>query len=165
MRNPEIGSDGRSHRQRRRAPTDPAKVDLCDFSDYNALDPKLLSLPTLVAPPENFARLHARIGTGHKAIESEDHIADACCNLGTLEHDHGKVARAFDCLTTALQHDPRHFESHFNFAYLYFKTEDLRLARVRELAPEDDTPEIGDLLASVQNALKLSVGRRGTTRH
>ena len=71
------------------------------------------------------------------AIESEDYVADAYCNLGILEHEGGEVPRAFDCFATALKDDPRHFESHYNLATLYFETEDLRLARLHyELAAE-----------------------------
>lgn len=65
---------------------DPVKTDLRGFSDYNALDPSLLSMPTLVmhgmhdplAPPENLVKLYTRIKTGHKqwvSVPGGDHAA------------------------------------------------------------------------------------------
>jgi pimeloyl-ACP methyl ester carboxylesterase len=65
---------------------DPVKTDLRGFSDYNALDPSLLTMPTLVihgmhdplAPSENLAKLYTRIKTGHKqwvSVPGGDHAA------------------------------------------------------------------------------------------
>ena len=65
-----------------------------------------------------------------KAIESEDCVADAFCNLGIIESKKGNPARAFDCFTTSLKHDPRHLEAHYNLANLYFEVNDFRLAQV-----------------------------------
>ena len=65
---------------------DPIKTDLRGYSDYNALDPSLLTMPTLVihgahdplAPSENLARLYSRIKTSHKqwvSVPGGDHAA------------------------------------------------------------------------------------------
>lgn len=65
---------------------DPVKTDLRGFSDYNALDPSFLTMPTLVihgardplAPSENLARLYSRIKTSHKqwvSVPGGDHAA------------------------------------------------------------------------------------------
>jgi len=65
---------------------DPVKTDLRGWSDYNELDPALLTMPTLVihgrqdplAPQENLARLYTRIKTGHKqwvSVPGGDHAA------------------------------------------------------------------------------------------
>jgi len=65
---------------------DPVKTDLRAYSDYNALDPALLTMPTLVihgsfdplADSENLARLYMRIGTDHKqwvSVPGGDHAA------------------------------------------------------------------------------------------
>jgi DNA-binding transcriptional MerR regulator len=165
---------------------------------------QLLHLPVKLSPFEQALQLHERSDEGaadayRKAIESEDYVADAYCNLGILEHEGGQVPRAFDCFATALQHDPRHFESHYNLATLYFETEDLRLARlhyelaaevepsfpnlhfnlglvhalrgdlalaarslrhVPELAPDDDTLHVGELLASIERALRTLPNNR-----
>src|SRR6266496_708074 len=65
-----------------------------------------------------------------KAIEEQDCVADAYCNLGIIESQKGNTAKAFGCFTTSLKHDPRHSESHFNLGNLYFEVNDLRLAQV-----------------------------------
>ncbi len=73
----------------------------------------------------------------NKAIQTGDCIADAYCNLGIIESQKGHTAKAFDCFTICLKHDPRHPEAHYNLANLYFDVNDLRLARVHyEIAGE-----------------------------
>jgi DNA-binding transcriptional MerR regulator len=165
---------------------------------------QLLQMPVRLSPFEEALRLHERRDPGaaqayRDAIQADDYVADACCNLGILEYEAERVPGAFDCFTTALKHDPRHFESHFNLAYLYFETEDLRLARlhyelaaeiepsfpnlyfnlglvhamrgdleraetaltrVRELAPDDEALDVGDLLTKIQSALTATRNRR-----
>ncbi len=169
---------------------------------------QLLHLPVKLSPFEKALQLHDRGDEGagdayRVAIESEDYVADAYCNLGILEHEGGEVPRAFDCFATALQDDPRHFESHYNLATLYFETEDLRLARlhyelaaeiepsfpnlhfnlglvhalrgdlalaarslrhVSELAPDEETLHVGDLLASIESALRALPENRHSRR-
>jgi Tfp pilus assembly protein PilF len=65
-----------------------------------------------------------------QAIMEEECAADAFCNLGIIDYEAGNIAGAFDNFTKALGHDPRHFESHFNLAHLYFEEENIRLARL-----------------------------------
>jgi len=64
-----------------------------------------------------------------KAIEEQDCVADAYCNLGIIESQKGNATKAFDCFTTCLKHDPRHSEAHYNLANLYFDLNDFRLAQ------------------------------------
>ena len=74
-----------------------------------------------------------------KAIENHDCESDAFCNLGILESKKGNTAKAFDCFTTSLKHDPRHSEAHYNLANLYFEVNDFRLAQIHyEMAAEVD---------------------------
>src|SRR5882672_2339847 len=74
-----------------------------------------------------------------KAIENQDCVADAYCNLGIIESQRGNTTKAFDCFTTALKHDPRHSEAHYNLGNLYFELNDFRLAQVHyEMAVEVD---------------------------
>ena len=65
---------------------DPVRTDVRSLSDYNALDPALITMPTLVivgefdpiAPAERQAKLFSRIGTGHKqwvSVPGGDHAA------------------------------------------------------------------------------------------
>src|SRR6266496_3227297 len=65
-----------------------------------------------------------------KAIAEQDCVADAYCNLGIIESQKGNTAKAFDCFTTSLKHDPRHSESHYNLSNLYFDVNDLRCALI-----------------------------------
>jgi tetratricopeptide (TPR) repeat protein len=74
-----------------------------------------------------------------QAIAAQDCVADAYCNLGIIESKQGKTAKAFDCFTNCLKHDPRHFESHYNLGNLYFEVNDFRLAQLHyEIAAEID---------------------------
>lgn len=74
-----------------------------------------------------------------KAIEEQDCVADAYCNLGIIESQKGNTAKAFDCFTTSLKHNPRHSEAHFNLGNLYFDANDFRLAQIHfEMAGEVD---------------------------
>jgi tetratricopeptide (TPR) repeat protein len=99
-------------------------------------------LPTAISPFEEALLLDERDDrraeeSYWKAVSEEDLVADAYCNLGIIESKAGEVTRAFDCFTKSLQHDPRHFESHYNLGNLYFEGDNLRLARMHyELAAE-----------------------------
>jgi Flp pilus assembly protein TadD len=74
-----------------------------------------------------------------KAIEAQDSVADAYCNLGIIESRNGNMTRAFDCFTSSLKHDPRHSEAHYNLGNLYFELNDFRLAQIHyEMAGEVD---------------------------
>ncbi|HXH18714.1 MAG TPA: tetratricopeptide repeat protein, partial [Chitinophagales bacterium] len=65
-----------------------------------------------------------------QAIREHDYTADAYCNLGIIESKEGNTISAIDCFTTSLMHDPRHLESHFNLANLYFDNNELKLAKL-----------------------------------
>jgi len=74
-----------------------------------------------------------------RAIEEEDCVADAYCNLGIIESQKGNTAKAFDCFTTTLKLVPRHSEAHYNLGNLYFDANDFRLAQIHyEMAREVD---------------------------
>ena len=88
-----------------------------------------------------------------KAIEEQDGVADAYCNLGIIESQKGNTAKAFDCFTTSLKDNPRHSEAHYNLGNLYFEVNDFRLAQVHyEMAAEVDPsfPNVYFNLALVQ---------------
>ena len=107
------------------------------------------------------AELYAR------AIEEDDCVADAYCNLGIIESQKGNTTKAFDCFTTSLKHDPRHSEAHYNLGNLYFDVNDLRLAQIHyEMAGEVDPsfPNVYFNLALVQainNDLAAAVSALG----
>ena len=88
-----------------------------------------------------------------KAIEEQDCVADAYCNLGIIESKKGNHPKAFDCFTTSLKHDTRHFEAHFNLGNMYFDASDYRLAQLHyEIAATIDPsfPNLYFNLALVQ---------------
>jgi tetratricopeptide (TPR) repeat protein len=103
---------------------------------------QVLKLPSNISPFEEALLLDERgdaraEAAYHEAIEQGDGVADAYCNLGIIESQQGRTAKAFDCFTRSLEHDPRHFESHYNLGNLYFDAGDLRLAKMHfELAAE-----------------------------
>lgn len=65
-----------------------------------------------------------------KAIEQEDCIADAYCNLGILEWQTGNFNKAIDRFTSALRYDPRHYQAHYNLANLYAEAGNYKLAKI-----------------------------------
>jgi len=74
-----------------------------------------------------------------RAIDENDCVADAYCNLGILQSKHGETAQAFDSFTKSLAQNPRHFEAHYNLGNLYSNVEDHRLAQVHyQIAAEID---------------------------
>jgi Flp pilus assembly protein TadD len=88
-----------------------------------------------------------------KAIDEQDSVADAYCNLGIIESKQGNTARAFDCFTTSLKHNPRHFEAQYNLGNMYFDIDDFRLAQIHyEMAARVDPafPNVYFNLALVQ---------------
>src|SRR6187551_913576 len=70
----------------------------------------------------------ARIGY-LQAIEQEDSMADAYCNLAIIESLEGAHAKAIDSFTNCLKIDPRHFEAHYNLANLYGEIGNFPLAK------------------------------------
>ncbi len=99
-----------------------------------------------------------------KAIDEQDCVADAYCNLGILESKQGNSSKAFDCFTTSLKHNPRHFEAHYNLGNMYFDVSDFRLAQIHyEIAGTVDPtfPNLYFNLALVQainNELAAAIG-------
>src|SRR5215469_9190489 len=65
-----------------------------------------------------------------QAINSNESVADAYCNLGIIQSKQGLTSKAFDSFTKSLSHNPRHFEAHYNLGNLYFEANDCGLAQV-----------------------------------
>jgi Flp pilus assembly protein TadD len=98
-----------------------------------------------------------------KAIEDQDCVPDAYCNLGIIESQKGNTAKAFGCFTTCLKHNPRHSEAHYNLGNLYFEVNDFRLAQIHyEMACEVD-PSFANvyfnlaLVQAINNDLAVAV--------
>jgi tetratricopeptide (TPR) repeat protein len=79
-----------------------------------------------------------------KAIEEQDCIADAYCNLGVIESQKGNTIKAFDCFTTSLKHDARHSEAHYNLGNLYFDANDFNLAQTHYEMATQVEPAFGN---------------------
>jgi len=91
-----------------------------------------------------------------KAISNGDSVADAYCNLGILESKAGETEKAFDCFTKSLKEDPRHLESHYNLANLYFDMDNLRLAQQHyEIATQID-PKFPNIYFNLGLVLAIS---------
>lgn len=74
-----------------------------------------------------------------RAIDEGDCVADAFCNLGIIRYHAEEIEDAVECFTRALAVEPRHFESHFNLANLFFDRGELEAATVQyELAASID---------------------------
>lgn len=127
-------------RAKKKRLTDPEKKDQLNL--FLKSNPNILNLQVDLTPFEQALILDERgdhqAGEAYaRAISAGDSIADAYCNLGIIESREARSAKAFDCFTQALKNEPRHFESHYNLANLYFDLGDLRLAQVHyELAAE-----------------------------
>jgi tetratricopeptide (TPR) repeat protein len=109
---------------------------------FTARPAEVLRFPANISPFEEAVLMDERDDSRaeklyRRAISDGDFVADAYCNLGIMESRAGRITKAFDCFTRALEHDPRHFESHYNLGNLYFEDNNLRLARMHfELAAE-----------------------------
>jgi tetratricopeptide (TPR) repeat protein len=121
------------------------KENQAQLNLFSAKSGEIRRLPTNISPFEE-ALLRDEHDDTHaaesyrRAISEGDRTADAHCNLGIIESKAGRTAKAFDCFTKSLEHDPRHFESHYNLGNLYFDADNLRLARMHyELAAEIDS--------------------------
>jgi tetratricopeptide (TPR) repeat protein len=78
-----------------------------------------------------------------KAIDQQESVADAYCNLGILESEEKNFPQAIDYFTKGLKADPRHYESHYNLANLYAEVGNLSLAKLHyelAIAIEPDFP-------------------------
>ncbi len=105
---------------------------------------RIVSLPTRLSPFEEALLLDERGNAGalsayERAIEEGDSVADAYCNLGIIRYHSGNTDAALRCFTDALAREPRHFESHFNLANLFFDRGELQASVVQYgLAAEID---------------------------
>lgn len=97
--------------------------------------PKIFSMAEELSPFELAFKQDEQNNDGAKkaylkAIEKEDRVADAYCNLGIIEAKSGHDVQAIDYFSQALTLFPRHFEAHFNLGNIYFDNENYALARL-----------------------------------
>jgi tetratricopeptide (TPR) repeat protein len=117
-----------------------------DLFSQGSPETNIFTMPSSLSPFEAALMLDERGDPKAKeayqnAVESDDSIADAYCNMGILEYESGNTVKAIDFFTRSLKDDPRHFESHYNLANLYSELGNLPLAKThyefaKELRPD-----------------------------
>ena len=94
------------------------------------------ALDTHETSPESAIKLY------QKSIDLGLQVADSYCNLGILKSQMEDTVGAIDSLTKALEHEPRHFEAHYNLANVYGDSGNPGLAKLHyEIAREIDPTE------------------------
>ena len=88
------------------------QINMFDSPGQGAEPGTVVPLPTGIGPFEEALLLDEQGSDSAadiywKAIEEEDSVADAYCNLGIMESQRGNAAKAIDCFTNSLQQDPR----------------------------------------------------------
>lgn len=79
-----------------------------------------------------------------KAIEKNENQAHALCNLGVLAAHKQNMTEAIDFFSKALVENPRHAESHFNLANVYFACRDYNLAILHYQLVNKISPDFAD---------------------
>ena len=116
----------------------------------NLFKPAHSRIARLLSPFEEALLLHERGDAKaaqlyREAISEGDNLADAYCNLGIIELEQGRIAKALDCFTLALKNEPRHVESHYDLANLYFDAGDLQLAKLHYESAAELEPSFSPL--------------------
>ncbi len=111
----------KARRRSSRLRDDPEQLDLFNAASAG----RIVVLPTRLSPFEEALLLDERGSAAatsayERAISEGDSVADAYCNLGIIHYHEGAVEQAVNSFTSALAEAPRHFESHFNLANLFF---------------------------------------------
>lgn len=91
-----------------------------------------------------------------KAIERDDCVADAYCNLGILNSQEGNYSKAIDCFTLCLKHEPRHYEAHYNLANLYAEAGNYALAKVHYQVSIEIEPAFSNCYFNLGLALAMN---------
>lgn len=116
------------------------KPNLEDFGQLNMFDQipdqtPIVSLPKAGSFFEEALELDETGNPGAEkyyllAIENDQSVEDAYCNLGILKSSQGDLTKAIDYLTQCLKKNPRHFEAHYNLGNVYSDLGNLELAKV-----------------------------------
>lgn len=119
------------------------KPDLEEFGQLNLFEAgKVIDLPGDKSFFEEALQRDER-GDGQAekyyllAIENEECMEDALCNLAVLKSSNGDHISAVDYLTQCLKRSPRHFEAHYNLGNVYSDIGNFELAKAHyELATQ-----------------------------
>jgi tetratricopeptide (TPR) repeat protein len=91
-----------------------------------------------------------------KAIEENDSIADAYCNLGIIESQEGNYPKAIDCFTLCLKHEPRQYEAHYNLANIFVDVGNFALAKIHYKISIEIEPSFTNNYFNLALALAMS---------
>jgi len=123
------------------------KPNLEDFGQLNLFDQLPDTTPVLSLPKSDsfFEEALVLDERGDKeaekyyllAVDNNESVEDALCNLGILKSSQGDLTRSIDYLTQCLKKNPRHFEAHYNLGNVYSELGNLELAKAHyELSTE-----------------------------
>lgn len=127
------------------------KPNLEDFGQLNLFDQPENEAKVINLPKSNGFFEEALIldEEGHPdaekyyllAIENDDLVEDAYCNLGILMSQQLQYSRSISYLSKCLLVNPRHFEAHYNLANVYSEIGNFELAKTHyevsiEIEPE-----------------------------
>lgn len=108
-----------------------------NFGQLDLFEPELKEETNTILLAENLFDLALKLDLHNdptaeryylRAIEKNENKAHALCNLGVIAAHKQKMVEAVDLFSTALVEDPRHCESHFNLANVYFAAGNFSLA-------------------------------------
>jgi len=157
-------------RAKKRKSKDPEKRGQLNlFKPSSGHAARIVSLPSRLSPFEEALMFDERgdpkaTELYERAISEGDSVEDAYCNLGILLSRAGKTEEAFDAFTKSLELNPRHLESHYNLANLYFDVDNLRLARQHyEIAAKID-PDFPNIYFNLGLVLAIAEDLQGAIR-
>jgi tetratricopeptide (TPR) repeat protein len=151
------------------------KVDPEDYGQLNLFNPiqaeaRVISIHGVLTPFEEALKADE---TGNpkvkhlymQAIAKGDCVPDAYCNLGIIECQTGNKATAVDFLTKCLEHNPRHFEAHYNLANIFSEEGNLKLAKFHYQVSIELQPDFGHsfynlgILLAMEGAFREAIGK------
>lgn len=115
----------------------PSSKDQAQLNLFSAAaSGRIVTLPTRLRPFEEALLLDERGSPAaaeayERAIAEGDSVADAYCNLGIIRYHSGGIDEALHCFTQAIASQPRHFETHYNLANLFFDRGELEASSVQ----------------------------------
>ena len=125
------------------------RVNLEDFGQLNLFDQRDAKVVALPGKKSFFEEAISLDEKGSKdaerfyllAIENNESVEDALCNLAILKSSENDGVAAVDYLTQCLKRSPRHFEAHYNLGNVYSDLNNFDLAKVHyelasQIAPE-----------------------------
>ena len=125
------------------------RIDLEDFGQLNLFSQDTTKVLALLGKKSFFEEAIELDERGNPeaeryyllAVENDESVEDALCNLAILKSSQDEAIAAVDYLTRCLKKSPRHFEAHYNLGNVYSDLGNFELAKVHyelasQIAPE-----------------------------